>query len=99
LKASLANVQSSSIEVVFSGGCLPLSSSSIFLNFFNLKIALLDYFQSHPQFQPSWAKLALFFILPAVRLPIHPPTHPPELVLKKQEISSTCFGAFEGLIK
>ena len=51
--------------------------------------------QAQPQFQLSWADLALFFIPPAAR----PATHSPEIVVNKQEIGSTGFVTFAGLIK
>ena len=47
--------------------------------------------QAQPQFHLSWA---LFLIPPAA----HQPTHPPGMVVNKQEIISTCFITLEGLI-
>jgi hypothetical protein len=64
----------------------PVSITSLFYE---------EYCQAQPQNQLSWAELALLLISPAA----HPSARPAGLVVKKQEISSTCFVTFVGFLE
>ena len=67
----------------------------LYLSNFKVNSKLNSLWPSSAQFQLSWAELALVLIPPAAR----PPGRSSGLVVNKQEISSTCFVTFVGILQ